>query len=129
MRRSLFATGLAVAVLTPSLCFAQASTATGAAAGAATGAVVGGPVGAVVGGVAGATVGMAAEPPAEVHSYVVRERVPSVTVTERVVIGEPLPSKVQLRTIPRHKDWRFAVVNDRRVIVDTKTRRVVKIIE
>ena len=55
MRKSLFA-GLAIVALTPTLCFAQASTATGAAAGAATGAVVGGPVGAVVGGVAGAAV-------------------------------------------------------------------------
>jgi hypothetical protein len=129
MRKSLFATGLAIAVLSPTLCFAQESTATGAAAGAATGAVIGGPVGAIVGGVAGATVGMAAEPPAEVREYVVRERVPSVAVREEVVVGRPVAKSVQLRTIPRHRDYRFAVINNKRVIVDPKSRRIIQIIE
>jgi Protein of unknown function (DUF1236) len=128
MRKSLFA-GLAIVALTPTLCFAQASTATGAAAGAATGAVVGGPVGAVVGGVAGATVGMAAEPPAEVRTYVTRERVPSVSYSEEIVVGKPVARSVQLRTIPKHKDYRFAVINNKRVIVEPKTRKIIQIIE
>jgi hypothetical protein len=129
MRKSLMATGLMIAVMSPTLCFAQASTATGAAAGAATGAVVGGPVGAVVGGVAGATVGLAAEPPAEVREYVVRERVPSVSYREEVVVGKPVARSVQLRSIPKHKDYQFAVINNKRVIVEPKSRRIIQIIE
>jgi len=129
MRKSLLATGIAIAVLSPSVCFAQASTATGAAAGAATGAAVGGPVGAVVGGVAGAAVGMAAEPPAEVRTYVMRERVPSVTYHDEIVVGRPVRKEVQLRTIPKHKEYRFAVINNKRVIVEPKTRKIIQIIE
>src|SRR3954462_15998349 len=100
MRNHMLASAVAIAVLAPTLCFAQASTATGAVGGAAAGAVVGGPVGAVVGGTVGAAVGAAGEPPAEGRPYVTRETVPSVRVTERVAVGEPLPATVQLRTIP-----------------------------
>lgn len=129
MRTYTIASAVAIAVLSPTLCFAQASTATGAVGGAAAGAVVGGPVGAVVGGTVGAAVGAAAEPPAEVRTYVTRETVPSVRVTERVAVGEPLPATVELRTIPNHREYVYAVVNDRRVIVEPKTRKVIQIIE
>ena len=126
MRKVLFVGAVAL-IMAPAAAFAQASTATGAVGGAAAGAVVGGPVGAVVGGVAGATVGMAAEPPAEVRTYVMKEQVPSVAVQEHVVVGEPLPASVQIRTIPSHAEYGYAVVNNERVIVEPKTRKVVKI--
>lgn len=129
MRKYLLATTIAVAALSPTFSFAQESTATGAVGGAAVGAVVGGPVGAVVGGTVGAAVGSAAEPPAEVRTYVTRERVPSVAVREKVVVGEPLPASVELRTIPSHKEYVYAVVNDRRVIVEPRSRKVIQIIE
>ncbi|MEA2951548.1 MAG: hypothetical protein QOD40_2182 [Alphaproteobacteria bacterium] len=129
MRKHMLATAVALTVLSPTLCLAQASTATGAVGGAAAGAIVGGPVGAVVGGTVGAAVGSAAEPPAEVRTYVTRESAPSVRVTERVAVGESLPATVQLRTIPNHKEYVYAVVNDRRVIVEPKTRKVIQIIE
>ena len=118
MRKILFVSALALG-LAPAAAFAQASTATGAVGGAA--------AGAVVGGVAGATVGMAAEPPAEVRTYVMKEQVPSVAVQEKIVVGEPLPATVQVRTIPSHQEYAYAVVNNQRVIVEPKTRKVVKI--
>lgn len=129
MRNHLLASAVAIAVMAPTLAFAQASTATGAVGGAAAGAVVGGPVGAVVGGTVGAAVGMAGEPPAEVRTYVTRESMPSVRVQEKVVVGEPLPATVVLRPVPNHADYSFAVVNERRVIVEPKTRKVIQIIE
>lgn len=134
MRTRLVLAVIAAAALSPSLAFAQAqqpgtSTAGGAVGGAIIGGVVGGPVGAVVGAGIGGTVGLAAEPPAGVVTYVQRERVPSVTVRERVVVGQPLAAEVQVRTIPDHSDWSYAVVNDQRVIIEPKTRKVVKIIE
>ena len=128
MRKSLFA-GVAIAALTPALCFAQEGTAAGAAAGAVTGGVIGGPVGAVVGGVVGAAIGTAAEPPPEVRTYVTRESVPSVTVQEEIVVGRPVTGQVEWRPIPQHEDYRFAVINNKRVIVDSKTRRIVQIID
>lgn len=128
MRILLVAVTAAVA-LSPVAAFSQASTASGAVGGAVVGGVVGGPVGAVVGAGVGATVGAAAEPPAGVVTYVERERTPSVVVQERVVVGEALPTTVELRTIPEHTEYRYAVVNQKRVIVDGRSRKVVKIIE
>lgn len=128
MRIKLLAAVTALA-LAPAAAFGQASTAGGALGGAAVGAVVGGPVGAVVGAGVGGTVGMAAEPPAPVVTYVQREEAPSVTVEEQIVVGQPLPSTVTLHTVPKYKQYSYAVVNHKRVIVEPKSRKVVKIIE
>ena len=57
------------------------------------------------------------------------ERAPSVRVQERVVVGEPLPLTVELRTVRRYTEYRYAAVNDQRVIVDPRTRRVIRIID
>jgi uncharacterized protein DUF1236 len=69
------------------------------------------------------------EIPNAVITSIQGERGPSVTVRERVVVGEPLPPIVELRPVPRYTEYRYAVVNDRRVIVDPRTRRVLKIID
>ncbi len=119
---------VAALALAPAAAFAQGSTVGGAVGGAAVGAVVGGPVGAVVGAGVGGAVGAAAEPPAEVITYVERDNSPSVTVRERIVVGEPVPATVQLRPVPQHTQFRYAYVNNSRVIVDTKSGKVVKII-
>lgn len=120
---------LAATTLAPAVAFAQGSTVGGAVGGAVVGGVVGGPVGAVIGAGVGSTVGMAAEPPNEVVTYVQREDVPSVTVREHVAVGEELPSTVELRTVPSHTEYRYAVVNNERVIVEPKSRKVIKIIK
>jgi hypothetical protein len=31
--------------------------------------------------------------------------------------------------VPQHDEWGYAVVNDRRVIVDNRSRKVVKVID
>jgi hypothetical protein len=116
---SLFASGTA---------FAQSTTATGAANGAAAGGSVAGPVGEIVGGTVGAAVGAAVEIPNAVITSIPRGE-PSVVVRERVVVGEPLPSSVELRTVPSHTEYRYAIVNDQRVIVEPRTRKVIRIID
>ena len=127
MKISMLATAAALAVA-PTVVFAQGSTVGGAVGGAAVGAVVGGPVGAVVGAGVGGVVGNAAEPPAEVVTYVERDPAPSVSVQERIVVGEPVPATVQLRPVPQHTEFRYAYVNNSRVIVDSRSGKVVKII-
>jgi hypothetical protein len=114
--------------LAPTIVFAQGSTVGGAVGGAAVGAVVGGPVGAVIGAGVGGAVGNAAEPPAEVITYVERDTGPSVTVQERIIVGEPVPATVKLRPVPQHAEFRYAYVNNSRVIVDSRSGKVVKII-
>lgn len=129
MRTRFLVTLAAATAIAPAVAFGQASTLGGAAGGAAVGGVVGGPVGAIVGAGVGGTIGAAAEPPPPVVTYVERERVPSIAVEERVVVGQPLPATVELHTIPQYEHYRFAVVNNQRVIVEPQTRRVVKIIQ
>ena len=120
---------IAASLLTSGAAFAQSTTATGAANGARAGGEVAGPVGEIVGGTVGAAVGAVVEIPNAVITSVRGERAPSVTVRERVVVGQPLPETVVLRPVPRHTEYRYAVVNDRRVIVDPRTRTVIRIIE
>jgi hypothetical protein len=120
---------IAATLLSSGAAFAQSTTVEGAANGARAGGDVGGPIGAVVGGTVGAAVGAGLEIPNAVISSVEGERAPSVVVRERVVVGEPLPAEVELRPVPRYTEYRYAVVNNRRVIVDPQTRRVIKIIE
>jgi len=119
----------AVLTLVPAAAFAQGSTIGGAATGAVVGGVVGGPVGAVVGAGIGAGVGSTVEPPREVITYVERDAVGEpVMVREEIVIGRPAPSTVQLRPVPNHSDYRYAYVNNGRIIVDSRGN-VVKIIQ
>ena len=49
----------------------------------------------------------------------------SVTVRERIVVGEPLPDTVELRPVSRYSEYRYAVVNDRRIIVEPRTRKII----
>jgi len=70
-----------------------------------------------------------AAPPDEVVTYVEREHIPSVRVQGDVAVGYELPGSVELRTIPRHEQYRYAVINDRRVIVEPRTRKVIRIVE
>ena len=121
-----------MSVLSPAIVWAQApgtTTTTGVVGGAVTGAIVGGPIGAVVGGIIGGTMGAAVEPPVEVTTYVMQERAPSVRVTESIAVGQPLPTTVQVRPVPQYPEYQYAIVNDRRVIVEPKTRQVLKIYE
>jgi hypothetical protein len=67
--------------------------------------------------------------PSEVETYVTKESVPSVKVEREVIVGSELPDTVTLRRVPKHDNYSFAVVNNRRVIVEAKSRKVVKIID
>lgn len=67
--------------------------------------------------------------PSEVETYVVKERVPSVRVEREVTVGSVLPDTVELHTVPKYDTYSYTVVNNKRVIVEANTRRVVKVIE
>src|SRR5262249_25405557 len=70
-----------------------------------------------------------AAPPDEVVTYVQREHVPSVRVPGDIAVGFAVPDTVELRAVPRHDDYRYAIVNDRRVIVSPRTRKVIRVID
>ena len=129
MNKRLAVSLIAASLLVPGAAFAQSTTVEGAERGARAGGQVGGPIGEAVGGTVGAAVGLGLEIPNAVITSIQGERAPSVTVRERIVVGEPLPSSVELRTVPSHTEYRYAVVNDRRVIVEPRTRKIIKIID
>jgi len=120
---------VAALVLAPALAQAQNVVRDSARNGADAGGQVLGPVGAAVGGTVGAAVGTAVAIPDAVLTSVRGERVPSVVVHERIAVGEPLPETVVLHEVPRYREYRYAVVNDQRVIVDPHTRRIIRVVE
>ena len=70
-----------------------------------------------------------AAPPDEVVIYVQRERVPSIRVEGDVAVGYAVPGTVELRTIPNHSRYSYTVINDRRVLVEPGTRKVIRVID
>ena len=129
MKRRFAVSLTALSLLASGSAWAQSTTTAGAVNGARTGGAVAGPIGEIVGGTVGAAVGAAVEIPNAVITSVRGERVDSVTIEEPVVVGEPLPAAVEVRPVPGYTDYRYAVVNDRRLIVDPRTRRVIRVIE
>jgi uncharacterized protein YraI len=103
----------------------------GGTTGAVAGALIGGPIGAAVGGVAGATVGgatgAAAEPPAEVRTYITSNQVDPLYLDGEVVVGASLPETVELREIPDY-EYRYVNVNNQPVLVEPGSRRIVYVI-
>lgn len=85
----------------------------------------GGPVGGLIGG----TVGAAVELPGDVLGFVTGHPRHYDRVRERIVVGEPLPRAVHVYEIPSHREYVYAYVNDERVLVDPRTRRVIRVIE
>jgi hypothetical protein len=113
---------------------AQGGAAAGATTGAVGGAIVGGPIGAVVGGVGGAIVGgIADDTQPRFREYVVKEGRPSYTYRDELRVGATLPSSgVTYYEVPREygqTEYRYTRVNNRTVLVDPRTHRVVQVID
>jgi hypothetical protein len=125
---------VASAVSTSTLAMAQGGPAAGAVGGAVVGGAVGGPVGAAVGAAAGAAAGGIAEDARpRFHSYVVERRHPSYRYQSELRVGAELPEAgVTYYEVPREYGatrYRYTVVNERTVLVDPGTRRVVQIVD
>jgi Protein of unknown function (DUF1236) len=130
----LLAGAVAAALAIPLAAHAQSNATTGAVGGAVGGAIVGGPVGAVVGGVGGAIVGGIADDRRDgFNTYVVKEKRTSYKYDHDVVIGAELPSSgVTYYSVPAEygvKNYRYTVINDRTVLVDPNTHKIVQVIE
>ena len=94
------------------------------------GAIVGGTVGGVVGGVEG-ILGVDERP--RFRSYVVEQRRPSYHYQGDVRVGAVLPEAgVPYYEVPQEygaRGYRYTVINDRPVLVEPRTRRIVEVIE
>lgn len=133
-KRILMAGAFVAALALPLAAHAQSNATTGAVGGAVGGAIVGGPVGAVVGGVGGAVVGgIADDRRSGFRTYVVKEKRTSYKYDRTVAVGAELPSSgVTYYDVPAEygvKNYRYTVVNDRTVLVDPRSHRIVQVIE
>lgn len=65
--------------------------------------------------------------------YVVEERLPSYAIPDRVIVGTTLPEAgVTYYDVPERfgqTTYRYTVVNDRTVLVDPRSRRVMQVID
>jgi hypothetical protein len=153
MRNTVIAAVFAAATLAAPLAVqAQVvnGTVNGAERGAAQGENAAGPVGGVVGGAVGAGVGavtgavgtatgivggvLGADARPRFREYAVREHRPSFHYAEPLRTGVILPREgVTYYDVPAeyvtHPGYRYTIVNDRPVIVDPETRRVVEVVE
>jgi hypothetical protein len=109
---------------------------------AAIAAVIGAPVAAqaqgTVGVVRGDSViveggGIAVEQRPAFREYVVRERVPTYTIPDRVIVGGVLPEAgITYYDVPQTygaTPYRYTVVNGQTVLVEPRTRRIVQVID
>jgi uncharacterized protein DUF1236 len=67
------------------------------------------------------------------REYIVRERVPTYTIPDRVVVGGVLPDAgITYYDVPQTfgaTPYRYTVVNGQAVLVEPRSRRVVQVIE
>jgi hypothetical protein len=67
------------------------------------------------------------------REYVVRERIPTYTVPERIIVGGVLPEAgVMYYDVPQTfgvTPYRYTVVNGRTVLVEPRSRRIVQVID
>ncbi|MDR3495912.1 MAG: DUF1236 domain-containing protein [Ancalomicrobiaceae bacterium] len=126
----------AILILFPASALAQ-GVVRGAVEGTHDGERTAGPVGAVVGGVVGAVVGgvdglFGIDQRPRFRDYVIREHRHSYRYDHVVAVGSELPdSGITYYDVPSEygvHDYRYTVVNDRTVLVDPRTHRVVDVI-
>jgi Protein of unknown function (DUF1236) len=67
------------------------------------------------------------------REYIIRERVPTYTIPDRVIVGGVLPEAgVTTYDVPQTfgmTPYRYTVVNGRTVLVEPRTRRIVQVVE
>jgi hypothetical protein len=110
----------------------------GAEDGARDGGRAAGPAGAIVGGAVGAAAGtvggiLGVKERPRFREYVVKEHRNSYHYDHDVVVGAELPSSgVTYYEVPAEygvKEYRYTVVNDRTVLVDPRSHKIVEVID
>ena len=92
-------------------------------------------VGIVRGGtvIIGDSEGIVAEQRPAFREYVVRERVPTFTIPDRVIVGGVLPETgVTTYDVPQTygvTPYRYTVVNGQTVLVEPRSRRIVQVVD
>lgn len=74
---------------------------------------------------------VATVPPEAVRTYVIQQgkHHRSVRIEERVEVGTVVPPNMDIYAIPDTQDYVYTVINDRNLVLDPRSRRVVYIVE
>ena len=79
------------------------------------------------------TDGIAVDQRPAFREYVIRERVPTYTIPDRVVVGGVLPEAgITYYDVPQTygtTPYRYTVVNGQTVLIEPRTRRIVQVVE
>ncbi|MBX4928450.1 hypothetical protein ABID08_001571 [Rhizobium binae] len=67
--------------------------------------------------------------PGEVRTYVMEQNTPSVVYDGEITVGATLPDTVEVHTVPNVDGYGYTVINERRVIVEPETHRVIQVLE
>jgi hypothetical protein len=77
--------------------------------------------------------GIAPDQRSAFRQYIVRERVPDFTISERVVVGTVLPETgVTYYDVPQSfgsTPYRYTVVNGQTILVEPRSRRIVQVVD
>jgi hypothetical protein len=77
--------------------------------------------------------GIAVEQRPAFREYVIRERVPTYTIPDRVIVGGVLPEAgITTYDVPQTygaTPYRYTVVNGQTVLVEPRSRRIVQVVE
>ncbi|ANW00055.1 DUF1236 domain-containing protein [Bradyrhizobium icense] len=77
--------------------------------------------------------GIAADVRPAFREYIVRERVPNYTISERVTVGAVLPETgVTYYDVPQSfgvTPYRYTVVNGQTILVEPRSRRIVQVVD
>src|SRR3981081_4194006 len=77
--------------------------------------------------------GIAVEQRPAFREYVIRERVPTYTIPDRVIVGGVLPEAgITYYDVPQtygSTPYRYTFVNGQPVLVDPRSRRIVQVVE
>ena len=78
-------------------------------------------------------VGIAVDQRPAFREYIVRERVPSYSIPDRVIVGGVLPEAgITYYDVPQtygSTPYRYTVVNGQTVLVEPRSRRIVQVVE
>ncbi|MBB3591764.1 hypothetical protein FHX08_002108 [Rhizobium sp. BK529] len=67
--------------------------------------------------------------PGEVRTYVMEQNTPSVVYDGDITVGATLPDTVEVHPVPDADGYAYTVINQRRVIVEPQTHRIIQVLE
>ena len=63
----------------------------------------------------------------EVQTWIMQQSAPSVTFQGDITVGAVLPGTVHVIEVPKFKKYSFVVLNNKKVLIDASTHKVIAV--